>query len=472
MPSLGFAGALIPPLLFLCLGDLVVVLLGSPAMEKGRAYALALRLLLGMVGATLLILAEDLLGIPIRWTSLALPAAGALVAARGIALRRKESTGGADAQELAPPRPSLPDLFPALAVLAILLVSAVQSYLIPPWTYDSLVGWDLVGKIMAQEGAFRSSVFEKIAFNAQAVYPPLTASMYGIYYLFHPESPQWWIFVMAVAFAVLAYGEKASLLRSSFLALLGLFFILSGHEVLFYLTAAHTDVPNMVFFSLGCFWALSYPQRRRSLAMCLVFFTAAMLTRSETLLVIGGVVLWMLARERFRDLRPLWILLPAALFFVFWNLFYVRGLIGYHPEAHFRSSLDWDPARAWEVIARAMTILSWRETYGDLVPLFLGSLVLWGLLRWGPPVASPVRPEAILGLLVLTFAAYLPFFYMWDPKLNPLWTMEHTFKRGVFRYIPLAVLFSMLTIRMAWDAWAARRSSPARPPRRSRGSTA
>jgi hypothetical protein len=33
-------------------------------------------------------------------------------------------------------------------------------------------------------------------------------------------------------------------------------------------------------------------------------------------------------------------------------------------------------------------------------------------------------------------ALYLPYFYMWDPVLNPLWTMEHTYKRGFFRFVP------------------------------------
>jgi hypothetical protein len=48
---------------------------------------------------------------------------------------------------------------------------------------------------------------------------------------------------------------------------------------------------------------------------------------------------------------------------------------------------------------------------------------------------------------------------MWDPVLNPLWTMEHTFKRGFFRYVPLAVLFVMVMVRLAWEAL---RPAPAR----------
>jgi hypothetical protein len=50
------------------------------------------------------------------------------------------------------------------------------------------------------------------------------------------------------------------------------------------------------------------------------------------------------------------------------------------------------------------------------------------------------RPDDLSGLLLLiTLAAllcYLAFFYMWDPVLNPLWSMEHTYKRGFFRFMP------------------------------------
>ena len=41
-----------------------------------------------------------------------------------------------------------------------------------------------------------------------------------------------------------------------------------------------------------------------------------------------------------------------------------------------------------------------------------------------------------LVVLAVCFAFYMPFFYQWDPKLNPLWTMDHTFKRGFFRFVP------------------------------------
>ena len=36
----------------------------------------------------------------------------------------------------------------------------------------------------------------------------------------------------------------------------------------------------------------------------------------------------------------------------------------------------------------------------------------------------------------MSFLFYMPFFYLWNERLNPIWTMHFTFKRGFFRFIP------------------------------------
>jgi hypothetical protein len=46
----------------------------------------------------------------------------------------------------------------------------------------------------------------------------------------------------------------------------------------------------------------------------------------------------------------------------------------------------------------------------------------------------------LLLLAGLMFVCYLPFFYAWDPELNPLWSMRDTYKRGFFRFVPLLLV--------------------------------
>ena len=54
--------------------------------------------------------------------------------------------------------------------------------------------------------------------------------------------------------------------------------------------------------------------------------------------------------------------------------------------------------------------------------------------------------KRLLVLLAAMFVFYLPYFYMWDPNYEPLWTMEHTFKRGFFRFIP-GILAAFVALR-------------------------
>jgi hypothetical protein len=145
---------------------------------------------------------------------------------------------------------------------------------------------------------------------------------------------------------------------------------------------------------------------------------------------------------RERRWRAIWVVVPSAAFFVFWNLIFVKGLLGYDPGAHFRREFSIDPARMVEVLRLAIQIIWSHGAFGEfawMIPLTVG---LWMVGRWGNRAGryTVAQDAGVTGPLLLlagtAFIFYMPFFYMWDPITNPLWTMEHTFKRGFFRFIP------------------------------------
>ena len=48
------------------------------------------------------------------------------------------------------------------------------------------------------------------------------------------------------------------------------------------------------------------------------------------------------------------------------------------------------------------------------------------------------------------FIFYMPFFYMWNEELNPLWTLEYTFKRGFLRLVPGFLIAFMAAPPVTW----------------------
>jgi hypothetical protein len=99
----------------------------------------------------------------------------------------------------------------------------------------------------------------------------------------------------------------------------------------------------------------------------------------------------------------------------------------------------------------AAQVIRERGTFGELAWCLPLGLLLWLAGWWGrrngrlDAQDDPQVSGKLLLLLGVCFVFYLPYFYQWNPELNPLWTMHHTFKRGFFRFVPglvVAVLAS------------------------------
>jgi hypothetical protein len=436
-------------------GLLVLALFGDGALRlarhlgiltaRGAAEEIGLRVLLGLAAVPFFCVAMDLIGIPI--TRLTVGVAASALAIAGFAAARGRLGASAGAGE-APARPgeridwlrSPAAIVLALATASLVLYSLVHTSFYPPRTYDGLVGYDLVGKILAYEGKLRSSVFTRIAYNAQCVYPPWTATNEGFWYLFHPALPQLWVPLVAGGFALVVWARVRRWTGSPTVAGLTTFLMLTPPELAFHLTVGQTDLASMAYTALAIFAAVETWRGANRLGETAFFGLLATTVRNENALFALALALVVgVARGR-RGWRATWIFAPAALFFAFWNLVFVRGLIGYNPGRHFRGTLDFDPARMLEVLRLAAKNIVNPGAFGEVVytiPLAIG---LWALGRWGRRRYAGDANPGLTGPLLVTLAAcflcYMPFFYMWDPQLNPLWTMDHTFKRGFFRFVP------------------------------------
>lgn len=454
----------------------------------GRLESIGVRVVLSIAVVPWVSVLFDLTGIPITRLSFALM--GAVLFGAGLALDRwkpvrgpgapgrREAAGapGGRPASLGSAGPSKEDDAPAAGLFrspaALLLAAATASLvvfsvihvsLIPVRNYDALVGYDLVGKIMALEGKYRSSVFTHIDFNAQCVYAPFTAANNGYWYIFQPAIPRLWVPLLLGGFTLIVWIKMLRWTGSPTAAGLTTFAMYLPSAFLFQLTVAQTDMPAMVFTALSAFSVLELRRGREGYGPAAVYSLAAATGRTENLLfgaaLTAVVLLWKLP-GRWRSVY--FTALPAA-FFVFWNLFFVRGLIGYDPGAYFLSKLDVDPGRLVEVFVRAGRIAADPLLFGEFIWAVVLTPVLLLLPRfvpgpWRSRTVEGTDPESAardvsgpaLVLCLAMFLLYMPFFYMWNEALNPLWSMEYTFKRGFLRFIPVLMAAFVATSPVLW----------------------
>ena len=445
--------------------------------KPDRLESVALRVLLGLAAVPFVAMLFDLVSIPITRASFV--AAAAVLVAAGWFLTRHRPAVPAAAGEVPPDRRSaLRDRIaassrsvlraPAAAVLSLVAIGVVactlvQIAILPERNYDALVGYDLVGKVMAYEGAYVSSVFQRITYNAQCVYAPFTAANIGFGYLFHPIIQRLWVTLLIGAFLVLFHRRVLWWSGSRTAASLALLLFFLPRVVLTQATVGMTDLPSMVFTALALFAVIDHLRGEGGVAPAVPMILAASTARTENFLLGGAMAVvviaagWRARRGRAPEVpepmdrridrqlgrrlarwRGAWILVVPVLFFLFWNFLVVRARMGYDPAAHFTPP-GVDPAKMIEVITRAFQIIGMRAAFGHFWVLIPIAVLIWiaGRARKGGESASVGTPTGpLLLVLGLMFLAYLPFFYLWDPVLNPLWTMEHTFKRGFMRFMP------------------------------------
>lgn len=440
---------------------------------NGPAEGIAWRMLLAPAVVPWLVVFYDLAGIPFTQVSAAV-AAVVLLGAGFWALR--PGLGPGPRIQPGIPRAGLPEIdgappaipppvrttwvagllrSPAAVVLTVaagtlILMSLVHVAILPERDYDANVGFGLVGKILAAEGRLRCSVFERIVFHAQSVYAPFAAANTGFGYLFFEAVPRLWV-PWSIGGFLLALGSWVRRRTgSATIAALTAFLVLLPQALLTQsATEARPDLPSMIYTVFAALAVIDLLRGRGGYGPPAMLILVATTARSENVLFGAALATAaFLARPSPSGRAKLvWLVALPAAFFVFWNIVFVKGLIGYDPAVHF-ARLDFAPARVVEIVRRAMAIIAWPQAFGEFVVVVVAAPLGWlgwrlGRRRSRAPSGAPAGEDlsgTLLLLAGLMFVFYIPLFYAWDPQLHALETMRNTFKRGFFRFMPLLLL--------------------------------
>lgn len=397
----------------------------------------ALGLLIGLPVSSVVLLALEILGIPLRLgpllTALALVA---LLVSLGVFRK----LGTAIRQTLH--KPGLPAASECVFLVVIIFLAAAslwQCIFFPVTPRDTLVGMDLVARYAVEEATLRSSVFtgpELVGhLSHQPFYAPFTTLMQVTFRLAGFAFGKIWLSLLFFAFLAFLYCRLRETLHP----------ILTGALVVCFLSIPSmfsqtylvlTDYSNAVFFSLSVLALHDYKSSRdlRTLLLSSLFMSFACWSRSETILFVPFALLFVIALSRgsgWRHSMGLVIAFAAApvVLFLLWHGVYCGFYLDHSflhviPSSH--QSLAKLPSVAWNMLR----LMNAPELFGSMFYIFTlctaANLTIWRDLRGA---------DLLLWIFILLAGFVFIVLYL------PMASVGYTVKRGYLKLFPIMLFY-------------------------------
>lgn len=332
-----------------------------------------------------------------------------------------------------------------LSGLIIYLLYAIVSKALywPIAEYDSMTGYDLMGKMIAKEGTFKPSIFsypyQRSYDVARFIYPPLVASGFGYFYAFGADNAKIYIVCLFLGFVISFYG----LLRNSLNDTFTLFFTLLAMitpEMFSHVSLGLTNLPNAIYTSLSFIAIFYYFQSRDNsyFIISLVLMALSMWSRSDSIVFVAGYGLLFLI-DFFKSkqwLKPGIYLFVCFSVFMIWTLF-VKINIGANSSEFFVKKLFWDGDKFTEIFSKAFGMMLGSGTlYGLTFYVFVVFLAL-------NIIDVVLAVNKIVVFAITTWVLYTLLYYQIDYSYAGSIDayLNASYKRGLFNFVPLAWFF-------------------------------
>ena len=340
-----------------------------------------------------------------------------------------------------------------LVCLGLVVLSVWRCYYYPPTARDMLAGPELLAEFAVREKTMVSSVFNVDLHTTNNYFKsPYITCLQIIYKLLStPPFGQTWESVLFIPFIIFLY----SILRERihpFIASLLLFLFMTIPDLFAYSFVMLYDYSNMVFFFLGFYFLLRHLENKRinDFAFSVFMFGLATYIRVETVILVGMISLlpvYVFFREK-QDLKSIaikWAVMmavPTAFYFICIDLF-VRHFV----PLPFNASNDINKNlgdisylfnRFKEMDDKLIFGQQGKVVYGLYMYFFLGLLaadIFVFLTNTKKQLFSREAQFALYGIAVIYVG--LPFL----GYLLPLFDIMNTTKRGLFKLLPMIVLY-------------------------------
>ncbi len=351
-------------------------------------------------------------------------------------------------------RPQLPKIvFPALYEWPYLIVclwftifSVWRCFYYPPYSRDMLAGPELLAEFAVREKTMISSVFTvDLSTSNNYFKSPFITGLQIIYKLLVCPFGQLWLSVLFVCFIVWLYNMLRNRLHPILASLLLLIFF-AMPELFAYTFLMLYDYSNMIFFFLGFYFLIRYLENKKlnEFAFSAFLFGLATYIRTETLILITLILplllfyfyRWKLPVKSMAYNFGIFLLVPIAFYII-----NIQVFIRFFIPIPFDLSQNINPdlgnisaifRRLQDINTQLIFTYKGIALYGYFVFLFCAVFItdlIW-LRRFN--LESRI---ALYAIMVVYFGLGIIGY------LLPLADLQNTTKRGLFKALPLMLLY-------------------------------
>ncbi len=340
-----------------------------------------------------------------------------------------------------------------LVWLSLLLITAYITYGIsaknlywPTFAFDSVAGYDLMGKVIAAEGSVFNSLFNEsgkaVAGSAhRIIYPPNMAGSFAIAYMNGLELPKIMITIFFVFFLISLYFLSKKYNTKTGAAII-VFLTIITPEMTSHAALSLINLPQAVFVGLGyiAVWLWISNNDRKYLILSAVFLAINVWTRSDGIVfnfVAGLAVLYFCVKQKtYKDLVIFssLVLFPFVAWYGFMAVYNIKAAV--ENQQLLVTHLFWDPEKLRSLWGSVKFVLSSMNYYGAILYIFFGAVAI--------NLYNIYKKEQLPLLFLITFSwltftlFYYQIDYSWDSMQN---VISYSYKRAFFCFVPMLAFY-------------------------------
>ena len=342
------------------------------------------------------------------------------------------------------------EIIPLIVIILLGVISVWRTIYFPPYSYDSMVGIDRVAVYAVQDQRINGSLFNEVLKTSQSngnqlYYAPFTMLMQVGYRAAGLPFGQVWLGFIALIFFLFFYTKARQKVHPLLAAVFTLLMI-SCPEFYAYSFILQTDFSNAIYFFIGVLYFDLYIRKQKSfyfwLSVAGMFFACWSRTETIFFLPLGSLFLlvnhWVNTKSITKKIiieATLYTLIPVVAILL-WNGIYLNL---YLPPTRdlseeFKPIIGGLFTELMQTLSGMNERVVFRGAYWNyIVPTFLIIGLLNLYFSW--------QKKNWQGIIILYWIFVLYFMFAFLIVEFPAATINNTFRRGFFKFIPLLSLF-------------------------------
>ena len=321
----------------------------------------------------------------------------------------------------------------------LLYVTFSKALFWPTIAYDSITGYDFMGRMMAMEGTVKSSMFSDMNpfYSIRCGYPLFVPGSYGYTYMLGFDTSKITVVILMMSLVIAFYGFLKQFTNNLAAAIFTLLFI-STPEFIAMGALSLSNVPHSLFVVSGIISMFLWMERgqMRYFYLAVMLLALNVWTRSDGVnFLVGAGFMVLLNSIRTKEWKPLIMLvLFTSIPFLAWQI-YLTSTLNIENSNVFMKTFSMDGDKFSELWTYISTVLKSTQYFGVapyLISIGIAANSLY-LLK--------VHYQLLIMILV-SFIIYIVIYYQMDfSSENFGYSIKSmvlsSYKRGMFSFVGL-----------------------------------